>query len=64
MNIKSELDGWTQYYLVTIHRPNGTKENFVPMDAKKTVELVQLCLTIDDPHAGITISPVKPEITH
>jgi hypothetical protein len=64
MNIASDSEGWTQYYNVTIARPCGDTQTFSNIEGLKVVELVSLCLTIDDPHTAIHVLPIKPLITH
>jgi hypothetical protein len=64
MNIVSDSEGWTQYYNVTINRPCGDSQTFCDIEGLRVVELVSLCLTIDDPHTAINIVPIKPLTTH
>jgi hypothetical protein len=64
MNILNDITGWTQYYNVTIIRPHSDSQTFFNLEGTKVVEIVSLCLTIDDPYAKIEIVPVKLEITH
>jgi predicted Zn-dependent peptidase len=63
-NILATMLGWEQYYCLKIERPDEDPDEFDGLTSEQAVELVRLCLTIDSPHATVTISPVKPEKTH
>lgn len=60
MNLFCAIEGWKQYYSVTITRRDGRTETFNGLEAHKVVELVSLCLTVDDPHTTLIIQPIKP----
>lgn len=62
MNIASESEGWEQFYTVTINRPTGKTDIFSPLVGHKAVEVVHLCITLDDPHAEIIVTPIKPPV--
>jgi hypothetical protein len=64
MNILSETQGWRQFYNVTINRSCGNDQTFFNLEGPKVVEVVSLCLTIDDPYASIQVIPIKPKTTH
>jgi hypothetical protein len=64
MNILSDTEGWQQFYNVTILRSCGDYQTFPNLEGRKVVEIVSLCLTIDDPYARIEVTPIKLKVTH